>query len=104
MILNALKFLAQPITIWGNSFHYQGSLIFGVALVALIIAGFVYSLVWVYRDARRRGKNGIIVIALILLTGWPGSFLWWLWLRPPLLREETRPLRPLPPFPVAAVR
>ena len=41
-----------------------------------------YTLLKLYRDAKSRGKNGLIAILFILICGWPISFILWYWLRP----------------------
>jgi hypothetical protein len=64
--------------------YIEGPLFFVVASLAAVVGIFGASMVWVYRDAINRGKNPIVTMLFILLTGWPGSFIWWLWLRPAL--------------------
>lgn len=40
---------------------------------------FLWSIVWVYHYATRRGKPGLLVVLLVLMFGWPMSLLlWWL--------------------------
>lgn len=51
----------------------------GLALAAL----FIWSLYWAYKDAKARGKEPWLVIALIALLNWPVSLLLWLVIRPP---------------------
>lgn len=56
-----------------------------IVVVPLIVAAIYFSIasfVWLYRDAEERGKKGWTALLLVLLTGWPISFLWWFWLRP----------------------
>jgi hypothetical protein len=53
------------------------STFFGVFLVV-----FLWSGVWVYRDAQRRGKPPWLVAALVLLVSWPISLAVWLVLGP----------------------
>lgn len=55
-----------------------------VALIFLVLftALFIWSLVWVYGDAERRGKSGCLVVLVILFFGWPLSLLLWLVFRP----------------------
>ena len=62
----------------------------GMAVVAIIIAIivgllffaiYIASLVWVYRDANRRGKSGILVALLVALISWPIGLLIWLLVR-----------------------
>ncbi len=62
----------------------------GMGIVAIIIAFifiliclavYIASLVWVYRDANRRGKSGILVALLVALISWPIGLLVWLIIR-----------------------
>jgi Na+-driven multidrug efflux pump len=50
-----------------------------VGLVFFVI--YIVSLVWVYRDAERRGKSGILVALLVALISWPIGLLVWLLVR-----------------------
>jgi len=85
MIDNLFKFLLSPASIHGpNGFSLEGSTIWVLFAALCIVTVFVGSLTWLYLDAERRGKSRLIAILFILLTGWPASFIWWLWLRPPL--------------------
>jgi len=51
-----------------------------IGIIFLVIA----SLVWAYKDAGKREKSGFITLLFLFLTGFPASFIWWFWLRPPL--------------------
>ena len=62
----------------------------GVAIVTIIItiiicllflALYIASIVWVYRDAERHGKSGILVALLVALISWPIGLLVWLIVR-----------------------
>jgi hypothetical protein len=53
------------------------ALIFGLIFFAIYIA----SLVWVYRDANRRGKSGILVALLVAIISWPIGLLVWFLVR-----------------------
>lgn len=53
-----------------------------VPCILLILALLIWSLVWVYHDASRRGKPGWLVVLLVLLLDWPLSLLVWLVFRP----------------------
>jgi hypothetical protein len=56
-----------------------------VALIPIIIVSLallVWSLIWAYGDAEKRGKPGWLVVLLILLLNWPISLLVWLVFRP----------------------
>jgi hypothetical protein len=54
--------------------------VFPVIMSVLILLA--ASLVWVYRDAEKRDKSGILVAMLVLLLNWPVSLLLWLVFRP----------------------
>jgi len=43
---------------------------------------FIGSMIWVARDAGKRGKSGFWACLFALMAGWPLSLLWWMWLRP----------------------
>lgn len=53
-----------------------------VILVLLFLGLLIWSLVWVYGDAERRGKSGCVVVLLVLLSSWPVSLLLWIVSRP----------------------
>jgi hypothetical protein len=57
-------------------------LLIGLAFVALFLGIFVWSLVWVYGDAERRGKSGCLITLLVFLVSWPLGLLIWLCARP----------------------
>ena len=59
----------------------QGPAIIVIPILALVLIVFFYSLLWIYRDAVKPEKNGILAV-LFLLSAWPLSLLWWFWLRP----------------------
>ena len=54
--------------------------IFMVPLLVPIIYFSIASFVWLYQYASQRGKKGCTALILVLLTGWPISLRWWLWL------------------------
>jgi hypothetical protein len=51
----------------------------GLFLVTFTV--WISTLVWVYRDAERCGKSGILVALLVGLLFWPVGLLVWLILR-----------------------
>jgi hypothetical protein len=51
-----------------------------VALAGLIL--YVWSIIWSYRDAERRGKPGWLVALLVALLSWPLSLIIWVLFRP----------------------
>jgi hypothetical protein len=83
---------------WLDSLHLgEAGSATGVVIVSLItfflFFAAIFSVIWVFFDARARQKSGCIAIILILLVGWPLSFIWWFWLRPPLERAKARTTR-----------
>lgn len=50
--------------------------------ILLILGLLIWSLIWVYGDAERRGKSGWLVVLLVLFLDWPISLLVWLVFRP----------------------
>lgn len=50
-----------------------------IGLVFFVI--YIVSLVWVYRDAERHGKSGIVVALLVALISWPIGLVVWLLVR-----------------------
>lgn len=56
---------------------------------ALAILGlFVWSLVWVYRDAEVRGKEGWLALLVVLFMNWPFSLLIWMLFRPDIKEKK----------------
>lgn len=56
-------------------------------LIFTILGLLIWSLVWVYGDAKRRGKPGWAVVLLVLFLEWPISLLVWLVFRPEVKAE-----------------
>jgi hypothetical protein len=65
--------------------------------IALVIGFSLAALPWVYEDAKKRDKNGILAFLFIVTAGWPLSILWWLWLRPPVTKENKTKVEPSHP-------
>ena len=54
----------------------------------LVLLGLlIWSLVWVYGDAEKRGKPGWVVALMVFLLNWPISLLVWVVFRP---EEKTK--------------
>ncbi len=54
----------------------------------VIIGLLIWSLIWVYQDAIKRGKPGWPVVLLVLLLEWPISLLVWLVFRPEIIEQQ----------------
>jgi len=52
-------------------------------VIILAVLGFVASIIWIFRDAKERGKSGLMACLFAVVGMWPLSLIWWLWLRPP---------------------
>jgi hypothetical protein len=74
--------ILTPLSIEFHGLVFAGPVILLVPMIVATIYFSISSFVWLYRDAEQRGKKGWTALVLILLTGWPISFLWWFWLRP----------------------
>lgn len=74
--------ILTPLTIEFHGLKLVEPAILLVPMMVSVIYFSITSFVWLYQDAEQRGKKGYIALILILLTGWPISFLWWFWLRP----------------------
>ena len=62
-------------------FSSFGIIVIIIALVMLVFA--VWSVIWSFHDARRRGKSPWLVALMVLLMVWPVGLVLWLMLRPP---------------------
>lgn len=51
-------------------------------LIVTVLALLIWSLIWVYRDAERRGKSGALAALTVFLLEWPISLLVWMLFRP----------------------
>jgi hypothetical protein len=60
----------------------SGAEAIGLIFVLLFLGLLIWSLIWVYGDAERRGKSGCLVVLLVLLSSWPISLLLWIISRP----------------------
>jgi hypothetical protein len=57
------------------------AIIIGLIIGLIFFAIYIYSIVWVYRDANQRGKSGILVALLVALISWPIGLVVWLLVR-----------------------
>ena len=76
------SFFLTPLSIEFHGFRFSEPAILVVPLIVAVIYCSIAAFVWLYQDAEQRGKKGWAALLLVLLTGWPISFLWWFWLRP----------------------
>ncbi len=62
-------------------------ILLAIPVFAVILVLLIWSLVWVYGDAEKRGKPGWIVALMVFLLNWPISLLVWVVFRP---EEKTK--------------
>jgi len=89
MLQNIVTILTSPSTINFAGLKFDGPAILIIPAFIAVIFLTIGSIIWIYRDATQRGKNGVIAVIFILLSGWPLSFVWWLWLRPTLSHNQS---------------
>ena len=65
----------------GGGFFF-GLGIVGLLLALVVLALYIWSIIWAYNDAERRGKSGVLVAILVALLSWPLGLLLWLLFRP----------------------
>ena len=53
-------------------------------LTVPLLALFVWSLVWAYRDAERRRQSGLLVALFVAVAAWPLGLVVWMLVRAPL--------------------
>lgn len=78
-----LESLLQPSSFDLRFIQFEGPVILLFPAIFAALAALVIPLFWAYWDAVKRAKNGFALLALLLITGYPISFIWWFWLRPP---------------------
>lgn len=64
-----------------------GYALFNIAII-LIIVLYVWSIVWAYKDAEKRGKSGCLVALLVFFVTFPIGFIIWLVFRPDKKRSR----------------
>ena len=57
-------------------------ILLAIPFFLVIIGLLIWSLIWVYNDAIKRGKPGWPVVFLVFLLEWPISLLVWIVFRP----------------------
>lgn len=67
---------------------FSGFGIIVILICIIVLVFYVWSIVWAYYDARRRGKPGWLVALVVLLMVWPVGLLLWLLLRPQQLDKQ----------------
>ncbi len=58
------------------------SLFFVVCIGVPLLILYIWSILWAYNDANKRGRSGCLVALLVLLLTWPVGLIIWLIFRP----------------------
>ncbi len=53
-----------------------------IPFILIVLGMLIWSLIWVHRDAELRGKQGWLVVLLVLFLDWPISLVVWMVFRP----------------------
>jgi hypothetical protein len=61
-----------------NSFGALMAILFATVILGL----YVWSIIWAYGDAEKRGKSGCLVALLVIFLSWPIGLIAWLVFRP----------------------
>lgn len=61
---------------------FLGLGIFGIFLGLIIFVVYLWSIVWAYKDAERRGKPGWLIALVVAFLAWPVGLLLWILIRP----------------------
>ena len=59
-------------------------------LVLVVLGLLIWSLIWVYGDAEKRGKQGWLAVLVALFVSWPFSLLLWILFRPEVKAIEEK--------------
>ena len=66
----------------GESLFGSALVITSICLGLVFVIVFLWSVIWAYNDAERRGKSGCLVALLVFLLSWPVGLIIWLVFRP----------------------
>jgi hypothetical protein len=80
--------------IFGLKFTIPGPFWFQLGVSIALLGVWIWSLFWIAEDAVKRGKGSLTAVIFAITAGFPLSFVWWLWLRPPLLLPPSPRRRP----------
>jgi len=81
-LISLAKALLSPASFKNGDFKIEGPVIIVLPAIIALLAVSIWSFIWLYMDAKKRGKSGILAVLFVIVTGWPLSFVWWFWLRP----------------------
>jgi hypothetical protein len=68
-------------------------LIFSILIISFIV--WLAIAIWVYKDAKKRGENGLLWLIIVLIGGLLGIVIWFL-IRPPIGGKKSLPDRICP--------
>jgi hypothetical protein len=83
--------------IFGWKIPLNGPPWFQNTIVIILLGLTIWSLVWISKDAKKRGKSSFGAVFFAISAAYPISLLWWLWLRPALLSRRSPSAPPVLP-------
>jgi len=90
--------LEPPVTLtsldyYSNGFNWIFLLIIGFTVIFLVL--WIAVAYWVYKDANKRKENAVLWLIIVIVAGWLGLLLWFVF-RPPIGGRKIMPLRMCP--------
>ncbi|WP_299700645.1 hypothetical protein [uncultured Pontibacter sp.] len=67
---------------------FTGLGLIGILIGMMLLVFVVWSVIWSYYDARRRGKSPWLVALMVLFMVWPVGLVLWLMLRPQKVEQQ----------------
>ncbi|AKD05003.1 hypothetical protein POKO110462_18720 [Pontibacter korlensis] len=61
---------------------FLGLGLIGLVLGLVILILYIWSIIWAYRDAKRRRRPGILIAIMVAFVAWPIGLIIWLIIRP----------------------
>ena len=77
-----IESLLQPASCDLKFVKFEGPVILVIPVLIAALAAVILPFNWAYKGAERQGKNGLCLLILLVITGYPLSFVRWFWLRP----------------------
>ncbi|EJF08239.1 FeoB-associated Cys-rich membrane protein [Pontibacter sp. BAB1700] len=68
--------------------YFAGLGLVGIIVGMVLLVFVAWSVVWSYKDARRRGKSPWLVALMVLLMVWPVGLVIWFLLRPQKTEQQ----------------
>lgn len=70
------------------SSFFAGLGLIGILICMVLLVFVIWSVIWAYYDASRRGKSPWLVALMVLFMVWPVGLIFWLTLRPQKAKSQ----------------